>query len=179
MPLTLPIATLPADKTGPTETPPPDSFPRARHRSSATSEILTSTDLVPLGDYTFADAPDPAIAGFQTLLELAPSMAAQSGRITGIDVIDSDGQAMGRVFTFESDTDPLPPGSFEDATPFFTGDTPTTPKSIGTLDGLTWSDPDGTVHFLIGVSNVVLWALAPSAELLDPTLQAWGESVSQ
>ncbi len=134
---------------------------------------------MPLGDYTFADASDTAISGFQTLLELAPSMAAQSGRISGIDVVDSNGQPMGRVFTFESDTNPLPPGSFDEVTPFFTGDTPTTPKTIGTLQGITWVDPDGTASFLIGVDNVVLWALAPSADLLDPTLKAWGESISQ
>ena len=173
VPLTLPIATVPVDTT-PLETIPPDTTP-----TTGNKQILTSTDLVPLGDYTFADASDTAISGFQTLLELAPSMAAQSGRISGIDVVDSNGQPMGRVFTFESDTNPLPAGSFDEVTPFFTGDTPTTPKTIGTLQGITWVDPDGTASFLIAVDNVVLWALAPSADLLDPTLKAWGESVSQ
>ncbi len=173
VPLTLPIATLPA------ETAPPDTVSFDTTPITGNKQILTSTDLVPLGDYTFADSSDTAISGFQALLELAPSMAAQSGRISGVDVIDSSSQPMGRVFTFESDTNPLPAGSFDEVTPYFTGDAPTTPKTIGTLEGITWVDPDGTAYFLIGVDNVVLWALAPSADLLDPTLQAWGESISQ
>ncbi len=173
VPLTLPIATLPAE-TFPPETTPPDTTPLDTNKT-----ILSSADLVPLGDYTFADVPDEANRGFQTLLDLAPSMAAQSGRITGVDVIDSSGQTMGRLFAFESDTDPLTPGSFDDLTPFITSDTPTTPKTVGTLDGLSWSDPDGTVNFLVGVQNVVLWAFAPSQDLLDAALQAWGESISQ
>jgi hypothetical protein len=178
VPLTLPIATTPSETT-PAETFPADTIPFDSTPLTSNKEILTSTDLVPLGDYTFADAPSSAVSGFQTLLDLAPSIASQSGRISGIDVIDSNGQTMGRVFAFESDTDPLTPGSFEEVTPYFTGDALTTPKTIGTLEGQTWSDPDGTAHFLIGVSNVVLWALAPSADLLEPTLKAWGESVSQ
>ncbi|HEX2783550.1 MAG TPA: hypothetical protein VHN36_08190, partial [Ilumatobacteraceae bacterium] len=173
VPLTLPIATLPVE-TIPPETIPPDTTPLAGNKT-----VLSSADLVPVGDYTFADAPKEATTGFETLLDLAPSIAAQSGRITGVDVIDSSGKTMGRVFAFESDTDPLTPGSFEDVTPFITSDTPTTPKTVGTLDGLAWTDPDGTVNFLVGVSNVVLWAFAPSQDLLDAALQAWGESISQ
>lgn len=173
VPLTLPIATLPVE-TIPPETIPPDTTPLASNKT-----VLSSADLVPVGDYTFADAPDGATTAFETLLDRAPSIAAQSGRITGVDVIDSSGKTMGRVFAFESDTDPLTPGSFEDVTPFLTSDTPTTPKTVGTLDGLAWTDPDGTVNFLVGVSNVVLWAFAPSQDLLDAALQAWGESISQ
>src|SRR6185295_6085542 len=141
--------------------------------------IVSASTLIPLGDYTFADVPDDVIKGFHALLDLSPLMAAQSGQISGIDVIGSDGQAMGRVFAFESDADLLTPGSVEEDTPFLTSDTPTTPLTIGTQDGVTWSDPDGTTYFLLGVSNVLLWALSPTADLLQPTLQAWGESVSQ
>lgn len=71
-----------------------------------------------------------------------------------------------------------PPETFP-VDPYLSNDIPTTPLTIGTLEGVTWSDPDGTSYFLIGVSNVVLWALAPTADLLTPTLKAWGESVSQ
>lgn len=173
VPLTLPIATLPVGTT-PLDTTPLDTTPLGSNK-----EILTSTSLVPLGDYTFADSPNGAVTSFQTLLDLAPSMAAQSGRISGVDVIDSNGQSMGRVFAFESDTDPLTPGSFEEVTPFLSNNLPTTPKTVGTLEGLTFSDPDGTTYFLYSESNVVLWALSPSAELLDATLQAWGESIAQ
>ena len=173
VPLTLPIANLPpetiSDETVPFDTAPADT----------NKTIVSSSDLVPLGDYTFTDAPADATAGFQQLVDLAPSMAAQSGRITGIDVLDSDGQLMGRVFVFESDTDPLTPGSLEEVTPFITSDAATTPLTIGVESGVTWSDPDGTAHFLLGESNVLLWALAPSADLLEPALKAWGESVSQ
>jgi hypothetical protein len=172
VPLTLPIATVPVETIP--ETIPPDTTPVDSNKT-----VLSSADLVPVGDYTFADAPDAATTGFETLLNLAPSIASQSGRITGVDVIDSSGQTMGRVFAFESDTDPLTPGSFAEVTPFITSDTPTTPKTVGTLDGVAWTDPDGTVNFLVGVSNVVLWAFAPSQDLLDAALQAWGESISQ
>ena len=130
-------------------------------------------------DYTFADAPVDATNGFQQLLDLSPTVFAQSGRITGIDVIGSDGLPMGRVFVFESDISPLTPGSLEEATPYFTSDVATTPLTIGTEAGVTWTDPDGTAYFLLGESNVLLWALAPSADLLEPALKAWGESVSQ
>jgi hypothetical protein len=173
VPLTLPIATLPQE-TFPPETSPPDTTPVESNKT-----VVSSADLVPIGDYTFEDAPDEATTGFQTLLDLAPSIASQSGRITGVDVLDSSGQTMGRVFAFESDTDPLTPGSFDEVTPFITSDAPTTPKTVGTLDGLAWTDADGTVNFLVGVSNVVLWSFAPSQDLLDATLQAWGESISQ
>ena len=37
----------------------------------------------------------------------------------------------------------------------------------------------GIGYFLLGTSNVVLWALSPTADLLVPALQAWGESISQ
>jgi hypothetical protein len=179
VPLTLPIATVPAE-TIPLDTfPPPTTFTLDTLPLGGNKQIITSADLVPLGNYTFADAPDTAITGFKTLLELAPSMASQSGRISGIDVIDSSGKTMGRVFAFESDTNPLPAGSFEEVSPYFTNSVPTTPKTVGTLQGVTWTDTDGTAHFLLGVSNVVLWALSPTADLLVPTLQAWGESVSQ
>ena len=170
--LTLPIATLPP-RTIPVDTVPLDTTPFGN------KVVLSSNALVPLGDYTFADAPDDTIKGFHALLDLSPLMAAQSGQISGIDVIGSDGQPMGRVFAFESDTDPLTPGSLEEDTPFLTSDVPTTPLTVGTQEGMTWSDPDGTTYFLLGVSNVLLWALSPSADLLQPTLQAWGESVSQ
>ena len=168
VPLTLPIATLPPQTTSPVTTP-----------VTSNKEILSSASLVPLGDYTFVDAPDSATTGFRTLLDLASTMAAQSGRVTGLDVLDPSGKAMGRVFAFESDTAPLTPGSFDEATPFITSNAPTTPLTIGTLDGLTWTDPDGTVNFLAGVSNVVLWSFAPSQDLLDAALKAWGESISQ
>ena len=173
VPLTLPIATLPRDTipftTATFGTAPPDT----------NKTVVSSSDLVPLGDYTFTDAPADATNGFQQLLDLAPTMAAQSGRITGIDVIGSDGQTMGRLFVFESDTDPLTPGSLNEVTPSFTSDVATTPLTVGTEAGVTWADPDGTAYFLLGSSNVLLWALAPSVDLLEPALKAWGESVSQ
>ena len=172
-PLTLPIAPT-TQATLPPDTVPPDTTPSASNKV-----VISAADLEPLGDYSFADAPAEAGTGFQTLLDLAPSMAAQSGTINAIDVLDSTGSTMGRVFTFESDTSPLTPGSFEELTPIITGDTPTTPKTVGTLDGLAWTDPDGTVNFLVTVANVVLWSFAPSEELLDAALQAWGESISQ
>ena len=106
-------------------------------------------------------------------------MAAQSGRINAIDVLDSTGSTMGRVFTFESDTGPLTPGSFEEVTPIITGDTPTTPKTIGTLDGLPGQIPTAPSISSSAIANVVLWSFAPSEELLDAALQAWGESISQ
>jgi hypothetical protein len=178
VPLTLPIATLPVEtlpvETFPLETAPVDST------AISNKTIVSSDTLVPLGDdYTFADAPQDAILGFQTLLDLAPSMQAQSGQISGVDVLDLDGQTMGRVFAFESDTNPLTPGSFDEATPYFTDDIPTTPLTIGTEAGVTWTDADGISYFLLGETNVVLWALAPSADLLEPALKAWGESISQ
>jgi hypothetical protein len=173
VPLTLPIATLPP------ETLPFDTIPFNTAPGTSNKTIESSSGLVPKGDYTFADAPDDAMTSFQSLLDLAPSMAAQSGRITGVGVFDSNGQVMGRVFAFESDTDPLTPGSVEEDTPYLTSDIPTTPRKIGTLNGLTWSDPDGTTYFLVSLSNVVLWALSPSADLLEPALRAWGESIAQ
>ena len=178
VPLTLPIATVP-EVTFPIETIPPDTIPVDTGALATKKVVVASTDLVPLGDYSFADAPPDSITGFQSLLDLAPTLAAQSGRISGVDVIDSAGQPMGRVFAFESDTDPLSPGSLEEVTPLLTDDIPTTPLTVGTQEGVTWSDPDGTAYFLLGTSNVLLWALAPSADLLVPALQAWGESVSQ
>jgi hypothetical protein len=173
VPLTLPIAPTTS------ATIPPDTLPADTAPPSTNKVIVSSAALVPLGSYTFADAPASAITGFQTLLDLAPSMASQSGRITGLDVVDSTGATMGRLFAFESDTDPLTPGSFDEVTPAITSDTPTTPKTVGTLDGLSWTDPDGTVNFLVAVANVLLWSFAPSQDLLDATLQAWGESISQ
>ncbi len=172
-PLTLPIATQPPE-TFPVDTAPVDTAPFGNK-----VVLASASTLVPLGDYTFADVSQDAMNGFHALLDLSPLMAAQSGQISGVDVIGPDGQPMGRVFAFESDTDPLTPGSLEEDTPFLTSDIPTTPLTIGTQEGVTWSDPDGTTYFLVGVSNVVIWALAPSADLLQPTLQAWGESVSQ
>jgi hypothetical protein len=173
VPLTLPIATEP-----PT-TVPPLTLPVSTTPVSGNKQVVSSSGLVPLGNYTFADAPSTASSGFETLLDLAPSMAAQSGRISAIDVIGSDGKTMGRIFAFESDTDPLPPGSFDEVTPFITNSTATSPMTVGTLNGLTWNDPDGTVNFLVGVTNVVLWSFAPTQELLNSTLKAWGESISQ
>ncbi|MEA3185384.1 MAG: hypothetical protein QOJ74_1861 [Ilumatobacteraceae bacterium] len=173
VPLTLPIAPTTS------ATIPPDTLPADTAPASTNKVIVSSAALVPLGSYTFADAPASAITGFQTLLDLAPSMASQSGRITGLDVVDSTGATMGRLFAFESDTDPLTAGSFDEVTPSITSDTPTTPKTVGTLDGLSWTDPDGTVNFLVAVSNVLLWSFAPSQDFLDATLQAWGESISQ
>jgi hypothetical protein len=177
VPLTLPIATVPEEtfpvETFPVDTAPLDSVP------GSNKPVVSSADMVPVGDYTFADAPSDAIDGFHTLLDLGPSMAAQSGFITGLDVLDLSGATMGRVFAFEADIDPLTPGSFDEVIPYFTGDVATTPLTIGTLDGITWGDPDGTTYFLLGVNNVVLWGLAPSSDLLVPTLQAWGESISQ
>lgn len=173
VPLTLPIVTVPD------ETVPPETFPIETVPAVSDNKIVLNNDLVPLGDYTFADAPTDAIGGFHELLDLSPLLAAQSGRISGVDVLDLDGQLMGRVFVFESDVDPLTPGSLEEVTPFLTGDVATTPLTIGTQSGVTWSDPDGTTYFLLGSSNVLLWALSPTVDLLVPALQAWGESISQ
>ena len=172
VPSTLPIVTLPFG-TIPADTAPLDTTPFSN------KTVLSSSDLVPLGDYTFADVSYDVITGFHTLLDLSPSMAAQSGRISGVDVVDLTGHQMGRVFAFQSDADSLTPGSLEEVTPFLTSDAPTTPMALGTQQGVTWTDPDGTAYFLLGVSNVVLWALAPSVDLLEPALQAWGESASQ
>ncbi|HEY7628939.1 MAG TPA: hypothetical protein VH761_17845 [Ilumatobacteraceae bacterium] len=172
--LTLPIVTEPP------ETIPPETFPLDTLPPEGNKTIITSTDLVPLGDYSFADAPDEAMNGFITLLDLAPTVAAQSGRIVGVDVLDSTGATMGRLFAFESDTDPLTPGSFDEELPYLSGDVATSPKSVGTIDGVFWADADGaTVNFAAAVQNVILWSFAPTEELLDQTLQAWGESISQ
>lgn len=173
VPLTLPIATTP-----PT-TLPPLTIPVATTPAAGDKQVISSTDLKPLGNYTFADAPATASSGFITLLDLAPSMAAQSGRISAVDVINANGKTMGRIFAFESTTNPLTPGSFDEATPFITNSATTAPMTVGTLNGLTWNDADGTVNFLVGVTNVVLWAFAPTQDLLNSTLQAWGESISQ
>ena len=173
VPLTLPIATEP-----PT-TVPPATIPVGTTPATGDKQITSSTSLVPLGNYTFADAPATASSGFVTLLDLAPSMAAQSGRISAVDVIGSNGKTMGRIFAFESNTNPLTPGSFDEATPFITNSATTTPMTVGTLNGLTWNDADGTVNFLVGVTNVVLWSFAPTQDLLNSTLKAWGESISQ
>ena len=174
----------------PDETTPPETFPvdtspidtsTHRHRSCSptTRWCCRSSDLVPLGDYTFADAPTDSIVGFNDLLDLSSIVAGQSGQISGVDVFDLDGLLMGRVFAFESDVDPLTAGSLDEVRPFLTGDIPTTPLTVGTQSGETWSDPDGTTYFLLGSSNVLLWALSPTTDLLVPALQAWGESVSQ
>lgn len=178
VPLTLPIVTLPVE-TLPVETFPIETIPFDTTPTVSNKTILSSSDLVPLGDYSFVDAPDDAITSFQTLLDFAPSMAAQSGFVSGVDVLDANGQQMGRVFAFEADAEVLTPGSVEEVAPYLTSDIPTSPMTIGTQDGVTWSDPDGTAYFLFGVSNVLLWAFSPSADLLTPALQAWGESVSQ
>ena len=146
---------------------------------SGNKTILSGSDIVPLGDYTFTDTSDTSVTAFQSLLDAAPSMAAQSGTISGVDVIDPNGQPMGRVFAFESDTDPLTPGSLDEVTPHLTDNIPTTPLTIDGLDGVTWSDSDGTTYFLIGVSNVLLWALAPTADLLEPAVHSLLESISQ
>jgi hypothetical protein len=183
VPMTLPVATLPVDTppvdTAPVDTALVDTFPLETVPLSTNKVVVSSADLVPLGDYSFADAPADSIGGFHSLLDLSPTVAAQSGRITGVDVLDSAGQPMGRVFAFESDTDPLSPGSLEEVTPFLTADIPTTPLTVGTQEGVTWTESDGTAYFLLGTDNVLLWALAPSADHLVPALQAWGESVSQ
>ncbi|MEP7045784.1 MAG: hypothetical protein ABI949_03845 [Ilumatobacteraceae bacterium] len=174
---TVPAETVPAE-TIPAETSPADTAP-AGTTPPSNKNVVSADTLVPLGDYTFADAPQDAIDGFHALLDLSPTIATQSGRISGIDVRDLSGQPMGRIFAFESDTDPLTPGSLEEVTPFLTSDATTSPLTIGTEDGVTWADPDGTAYFLLGAGNVLLWALAPSADLLEPALHAWGESVSQ
>ena len=173
VPFTLPIATQPP------QTIPPATIPVVTTPAAGDKQVISSTDLKPLGNYTFTDAPGTASSGFVTLLNLAPSMAAQSGRISAVDVIDSNGKTMGRIFAFESTTNPLTPGSFDEATPFITNSATTTPMTVGTLNGLTWNDADGTVNFLVGVTNVVLWSFAPTQDLLNSTLKAWGESISQ
>ena len=104
-------------------------------------------------------------------------MAAQSGSLGGVDVVDSTGQTMGRVFVFVSDTSPLTPGSLEEVTPFITGSVPTTPANLSGLDGVTWTDHDGTVNFLVGVGADMLWVFAPSADLLGSTVQDFVESI--
>ena len=177
VPLTLPIATVP--ETFPVETFPIDTTPFDTLPVSGNKTILSGSDIVPLGDYTFTDTSDTSVTAFQSLLDAAPSMAAQSGTISGVDVIDPTGQPMGRVFAFESDTDPLTPGSLDEVTPHLTDNIPTTPLTIDGLNGVTWSDSDGTTYFLIGVSNVLLWALAPTADLLEPAVHALLESLPQ
>ncbi len=174
VPLTLP--TVP--ETFPVETFPIDTTPFDTLPLSGNKTILSGSDIVPLGDYTFTDASDTAVSAFQSLLDAAPSMAAQSGTISGVDVLDLNGQTMGRVFAFLSDTDPLTPGSLDELTPHLTDNIPTTPLTIDNLDGVTWSDSDGTAYFLVGVSNVVLWALAPTTDLLEPAVHSLLESIS-
>lgn len=167
VPLTLPIATEPPPDTTPVTTP-------------SNKTIISSSDLVPLGSYTFADAPDTAMNGFITLLNLSPTVAAQSGQIIGVDVIfDSSSSDLNRLFAFQSDTNPLPAGSFDEVSPYLTSGASTTPKTVGTINGIFWTDPDGTVNFAAAEQNVIVWAFAPNEGQLDQTLQAWGESISQ
>lgn len=165
VPLTLPIATVP-DETVPVETVPLETTPVTGNKV-----ILGSSDLIPGPDYSFVDAPSDAISGFQTLLELAPLMAAQSGSIGGVDVLDSSAQTMGRVFVFVSDTNPLTPGSLDEVSPFFIGAAQTSPTTLSGLDGVTWSDDEGRSNFLVGVGADMLWVFAPSADLLGLTVQ--------
>lgn len=167
VPLTLPIATTPA-ATVPFGT----SFVPTSNKTVQSSAVL-----VPLGDYTFTDVPDDAARGFETVLDLAPSIDALSGIIVGVDVIDSSGELMGRIFLFEADGGPLPAGSFEEVTPFITSDTLTTPKTVGSVDGVTWTDPDGTVNFLVSGDADIVWSFAPTEAQLDAALQAWSESL--
>lgn len=171
VPLTLPIATQPP------QTFPPVTFPVATTPLASNKRILGSSDLVPPAGYTWKDVSSNVLQGFRTLLELAPSMAAQSGGINGVDLVDSNGQASGRVFAFVSDTKPMTPGSFDEDTPFITSGTPTTPMTIRNLAGFTWTDPDGTENFLVGINNVMLWAFASSPDALQFTVQTYLDSL--
>jgi hypothetical protein len=171
VPLTLPIATVPV-QTLPVETLPPETTAPASNKT-----ILSSSDLLPPAGYTWQDVPSNAINGFETLLDLAASMAAQSGGINGVDLMDSGGTSSGRVFAFVSDITPMTPGSFEEVTPILASDTPTTPMTIRNLNGLTWTDPDGTVNFLVGLNNVLLWAFAPTQDSLQFTVETYLDSL--
>ena len=165
-PETLPVDTLPPD-TLPLDTLPTDTVAPAGDNKLV--ETL-APNLVPLGDYSFADASPDIIDSFRSLVATSPLLAAQPGSIAAVEVLDSAGTAFARVFLLVVDAPLVTSGSVEEFAPLVAEGQPITPATVAGIDGVRWTSVDGKEFFLANVEDLVIWVIATDPGDLEVSL---------
>ncbi|MEO6156471.1 MAG: hypothetical protein ABIQ39_02450, partial [Ilumatobacteraceae bacterium] len=140
---TVPPVTLPptvAPTVAPTE------VPTTASGASNKTIIDFAGKLTPQGDYTFVDAGADKVQAIETAFNLSPLIAAQSGKIIGVDVIVNS-IAITRVFAFLPEANTLTAGSTDQLVGVLAGSAALTPQTIGTLSGKAFTS-GGNLFFI-------------------------------
>jgi hypothetical protein len=145
------------------------------------NKTVKSADFPESQGFTFPDTDAASIDTFIATLDKAPTIAAQPGTVSGVDVTDSSGAALAQIFVYTPDA-VLNGAATAELLPLVTQGAATTPGSYGVLAGLNYT-VDGKFYFVgsndADVPSLYMLAVADSAANLDNAIGAYTFAVAQ
>jgi hypothetical protein len=178
-PTTAAPTTIPPTTAAPPTTASPTTVPATTAAPAEGVKTFTpfADRLTPKGAYSFTDTDAATVTAIRTALNRGPIYAAQSGTISAVDVIDSAGTTIMRVFVFVSDTDELAPGTLAEAENTVSGGAPLTPATFAGVSGKTFPDPSGVTIFVAATGDTLLVAAGVTDAELDEGMTDLVESL--
>jgi hypothetical protein len=145
------------------------------------NKTVTPADLAPSQGFTFPDTDAAAIDTWVSTLDQAPTIAAQPGKVFGVDVTDDTGSALAQIFVYRPDQ-VLNEAATAELLPIVTQGAATTPGSYGILAGLNYTD-NGTYYFVgsndASIPDLYMLAVAANPADLDVAIGAFTFAISQ
>ena len=176
---TLPPTTTVAPTTLPPVTQPPVTQPPATDPPVEGSNKLytpIAASIVANNGFTFGDASETLAQTFTVVLDIAPTISAQPGRVAAVEVFQGEGNPVARMFVFLPDT-PMPVGAVIELATLLSGDAVLTPATVGGLPGQLYFPADGGASFVASnapdVAGFIVWAVGNNQESVDVSLAAF------
>jgi hypothetical protein len=145
------------------------------------NKTVTPSDLPPSQGFTFPDTDAAAIDTWISTLDQAPTIAAEPGKVFGVDVTDDTGKVLAQIFVYRPDQ-VLNEAATAELLPIVTQDAATTPGSYGILAGLNYSD-GGKYYFVgsndVSIPDLYMLAVAGNPADLDVAIGAFTFAISQ
>ena len=181
VPATEPATTLPAT-TLPPETLPPLTNPATTAAPVTTAAaaigekqiVQRAAQLSPVGDYTFVDSPAGTVTSLQSVMNLSPVVAPQTGLLFGIDVIVR-GIVETRVISFVANGD-LTAGSAESLQTTFASGAEITQTTIAGVTGGEFTVGDN-LFFVAADNPAIVVVVAKDQASLEEGFTDFAESV--
>lgn len=149
-----------------TEAPPetvaptiPETVPDTTEPTSFGKEVFDLTDsLVSDSGYQFSNGSADVAQAYIDLLDSVPELAAATGGVTVVELLNAEGGVGARVFVFIAD-DPMSTDAVDALAPNAAEGAALNPDVIDTFSGYTFADSEGKTYFIgldDGYSNLMM-----------------------
>jgi hypothetical protein len=176
-PTTLPT-TLPPVTNPPVTTPPATEPPATEPPVEGTNKryVAIAASIAPNGGFTFGDASDTLAQTFTVVLDVAPTIGAQPGRVAAVEVFQGEGNPVARVFVFLPDT-PMSVDAVTELAALLAGENVLSPATVGGLPGQLYFPADGGASFVgsnsADTAGFIVWAVGNDQQSVDVSLAAF------